>query len=180
MRLPIPCRVPLLLVLPFFTLSGCEHKNSPDANAGTSARISPAAEAIFTVMETFAAERSFAKARAAVIAESLDDRQLAAQVMMTGIDGRGSLKSDMRTLLEECPAGGIILFRYNLDTAPDEIRNLINECAALVTEGTVSAAAPAGIAPFVAVDHEGGSVNRFLPGGAVLPAALSYSLLAET
>jgi beta-N-acetylhexosaminidase len=83
----------------------------------------------------------------------------------------------MRILLDECPAGGIILFRYNLDTGADEIRSLIDGCAAIIKSGT-EAKAPAairgGIPPLVAVDHEGGTVNRFNSGVASLPAASSY------
>jgi beta-N-acetylhexosaminidase len=107
--------------------------------------------------------------RAALLAASLDDRLLAAQVIISGIDGRGTLSAGMRILLEECPAGGIILFRYNLDTETGAIQNLIAESAALIAP-----AGGAGIRPFVAVDHEGGAVNRFRPGVAPLPPAGSY------
>jgi len=103
--------------------------------------------------------------QAAHIAAALDDRQLAAQVIISGIDGKGHLTGDMRKLLTECPAGGIMLFKYNLDADNDAIRSLIAEAAASV--GTV-------IPPFVAADHEGGAVNRFRPGVAVLPPAGSY------
>lgn len=109
--------------------------------------------------------------RAVRIAAALDDRLLAAQVIISGIDGRGTLSAGMRTLLEECPAGGIILFRYNLDTETVAIQNLIAESAALIA--SPSGAGPE-IRPFVAVDHEGGAVNRFRPGVAELPPAGSY------
>ena len=112
-------------------------------------------------------EDSVARERAASIASALDDRQLAAQVIFTGIDGKGSLTRDMRILLSECPAGGIVLFRYNLDTDNGAIQKLIAESAALIADGN-------GIPPFVVVDHEGGKVNRFMPGAADLPAASSY------
>jgi beta-N-acetylhexosaminidase len=105
--------------------------------------------------------------RAGVIASALDDKLLAAQVIITGIDGKGKLSSDMRILLSECPAGGIMLFRYNLDTDDSAIQSLIAESVELITEGN-------NIPPFVVVDHEGGKVNRFRPGAADLPAAYSY------
>jgi beta-N-acetylhexosaminidase len=110
---------------------------------------------------------------AARIAASLDDRQLAAQVIISGIDGKGSLTEDMKILLKECPAGGIMLFRYNLDTDNDVIQNLITETAALIESGSM---AP----PFVAVDHEGGSVSRFRPGIADLPPSASYWKIAQS
>jgi len=124
-----------------------------------------------------------ARERAARIASALDDRQLAAQVIITGIDGKGSLTRDMKILLSECPAGGIMLFRYNLDTDNSAIQKLIAESSALIAEGnTVELAANASITipPFVVVDHEGGKVNRFMPGAADLPAAYSYWETAQS
>jgi beta-N-acetylhexosaminidase len=121
--------------------------------------------------------------QAARLAAALDDRLLAAQVIISGIDGRGTLSPDMELLLGECPAGGIVLFRYNLNTDTDTLKNLLAQCAALISAGTAAvpeheAEAP-GIPPFIAADHEGGSVNRFNPGVAALPPALSYWELAQ-
>jgi len=110
--------------------------------------------------------------RAIGLADGLDDRQLAAQVIISGIDGKGHLTADMRMLLAGCPAGGIMLFKYNLDADNDAIRELIAEAAALV-------GAEAAIPPFVAVDHEGGAVNRFRRGVADLPPAGSYGEMAQ-
>jgi beta-N-acetylhexosaminidase len=117
-----------------------------------------------------------ARERASGIASALDDRQLAAQVIISGIDGKGNLTRDMKILLSECPAGGIMLFRYNLDTDNSAIQKLIAESVTLISEGnTVELPATAvTIPPFVVVDHEGGKVNRFLPGAADLPNANSY------
>ena len=128
--------------------------------------------------------------RAVRIAAALDDRQLAAQVIVSGIDGRGRLAADMRLLLAECPAGGIMLFRYNLDTDDDAIRRLIAESSALVAQGATvdlgmddeadDAKETVSVYPFVAVDHEGGLVNRFRPGSMNLPPAASYWEAAQS
>ena len=120
--------------------------------------------------------------QASRIAARLDDRLLAAQVIISGIDGRGRLGREMRLLLAECPAGGIMLFRYNLDTANEQIQSLIAESAALVlaeTAALLEETDQPGIPPFVAVDHEGGVVNRFNPGVAALPPAGTYGEIAE-
>ena len=117
------------------------------------------------------------------LAAALDDRQLAAQMIISGIDGRGQLTRDMRILLTECPAGGIILFRYNLDTDNDAIQNLITESSSLVAQGNVvedDTQTTASIYPFVATDHEGRAVNRFRPGVADLPHAASYWEMAHS
>ena len=114
---------------------------------------------------------------AMLAASAMDDRQLSAQVIFTGIDGKGSLTRDMKILLSECPAGGIVLFKYNLDTDNAAIQKLVAESAALIAEGAVvelTEDTSFAIPPFVVVDHEGGKVNRFMPGTADLPSANSY------
>jgi len=110
--------------------------------------------------------------QAAAIAASLDDSALAAQVLMTGIEGRVSLSPAMRNLLSRIPAGGIMLFRGNLNTPKEGVRQLLSETSALVT-------GRAGIPPFIAVDHEGGLVHRFGPGIERLPSAYSFWELAQ-
>jgi beta-N-acetylhexosaminidase len=92
---------------------------------------------------------------------------------MTGIDGRAKLGGEMRRILEECPPGGIMLCKYNLDTPGDEVRSLLAECDALCLRA-------AGIPPFIAVDHEGGPVHRFGPGVGRLPSAASWEKLARS
>jgi beta-N-acetylhexosaminidase len=110
---------------------------------------------------------------AAAIAAALDDRLLAAQLIMSGIDGRAKLGGEMRRILEECPPGGIMLFKYNLDTPKEEVRSLLAECRALGLR-------TAGIPPFIAADHEGGPVHRFGPGVGRLPSAASWEDLARS
>ncbi|GHU90209.1 glycoside hydrolase family 3 [Spirochaetia bacterium] len=112
-----------------------------------------------------------AKERAAAIAASLDDRLLAGQVIMTGIDGKARLSADMKLILGQCPPGAIMLFRYNLDTPKNEVKNFLDECREFITLETGGA----GIPPFIAVDHEGGTVHRFGPGVTRLPAAAFWA-----
>jgi beta-N-acetylhexosaminidase len=163
----------IFLIAFFLSFSGCSPQSGA-AGAGDS--VVTAAE---SAIDAFAAERE----RAVRLAAALDDRLLAAQVIISGVDGRGALTRDMRTLLTECPAGGIILFRYNLDTETDAIQNLIAEGASLIASltrnGDEGETVRPGIPPFVAADHEGGAVNRFNAGVAALPAALAYWELAQ-
>ena len=107
------------------------------------------------------------RARAVEIAASLDDRLLAAQILICGIDGKGQLPPHIKELLAEFPAGGVMLFRYNLDTDNDAIRALVGETVSLIRKGC-------DVPPFIAVDHEGGTVNRFMRGVATLPSASTY------
>jgi beta-N-acetylhexosaminidase len=145
-------------VLCFLLFSSC-NKRINTANEST-APDEQESEKTETVIDPY-------KIRAEQIASSLDNRLLAAQVLICGIDGKGSLPPHMKLLLTESPPGGVMLFRYNLDTDNDSIRSLVSQTASLVTD-------EAGIAPFITVDHEGGTVNRFLPGTVDLPAANSY------
>ena len=112
------------------------------------------------------------RAQAAGIAASLDDSALAAQVLLTGIEGRASLTPAMRSLLSRIPVGGVMFFRGNLNTPKEDVRRLLSEATGLVAERT-------GIPPFMAVDHEGGLVNRFGPGVERLPSAYSFWELAQ-
>ncbi|MDR0290872.1 MAG: glycoside hydrolase family 3 protein [Treponema sp.] len=164
MRLTPPfLTLPLLLLLLF---SGCFGRDSADR----AVEVPSAAER--QAAEERAAKDKIFRHIAASIAASLDDRQLAAQVIISGIDGRGHLAEDMKMLLSECPAGGIILFRYNLNTDNAAIQSLIAESAALIASGS-------SVPPLVVVDHEGGAVNRFRVGVADLPPAASYWEMAH-
>jgi len=110
--------------------------------------------------------------QAAEIAASMSDSVLAAQVLLAGIDGKTKLTPAMRSILERVPTGGVVLFSYNLDTPKEDVKKLLAETTSLVKTG-------AGIAPFVAVDHEGGVVHRFGPGVERLPSAFSFWELAQ-
>jgi beta-N-acetylhexosaminidase len=105
--------------------------------------------------------------RAYEIASAMDEKLLASQVLVSGIEGKGKLSEAMRTLLLESPPGGVMLFRYNLDTDNDSIRALVAQTVNIIVEES-------GVPPFMAVDHEGRGVNRFLPGVADMPPAKVY------
>jgi beta-N-acetylhexosaminidase len=183
----------LIFPLVFFE---CTVKTAPDTAFAVKA---PETDA--PVLTEPDADETPARARAARIARALDNRLLAAQVIVSGVDGREHLTGVMRVLLEECPSGGIMLFRYNLNTGNKGVQNLTEEISAFIRAQTVfslsdSKESPSGdsgaeekiagteekapgIPPFIAVDHEGGNVSRFMPGVAVLPPAASYWELAQ-
>ena len=107
------------------------------------------------------------------LSSSMDNRLLVSQVIISGVDGRASLSQHMKTLFKEIPPGGVMFFSYNLNTSNDSIKSFINEIVTVIKDETTGGK-HLGIAPFVSVDHEGGGINRFLPGVARLPAASSY------
>jgi beta-N-acetylhexosaminidase len=114
-----------------------------------------------------------AAVRAAAIVSALDDRLLAALVILSGLDGSRSLGGAMKGLLEDCPAGGLVLFRYNLNAEKEDVKAFLAECASFIRMNAVP-----GIPPLIAVDHEGGPVHRFGPGVSRLPAATFWRDLA--
>jgi beta-N-acetylhexosaminidase len=92
---------------------------------------------------------------------------------MSGIDGNGALSPLMGRILEEVRPGGVILFRYNLDTDKEGVRRYMEAVSRLIADG------PAGIPPLIAADHEGGQVHRFGPGVGRLPAPAAYGEMAR-
>jgi beta-N-acetylhexosaminidase len=111
------------------------------------------------------------RVQAELLATSLDDRLLAAQVIMAGMDNKNYLSGDMKLILREIPPGAIVFFKYNLNTGKDEVRSFLKDCSELTF-------AVSGLTPFLAVDHEGGLVHRFGPEVEKLPAAASFLELA--
>ncbi len=91
---------------------------------------------------------------------SLSDRVLAGQRLMAGFDGT-CLNDDLKHLIRDLCAGGIILFSRNLD-GPDEIRDLCRSA--------MDYAAECGLPPlFIAIDQEGGQVARLKEPFTIFP-----------
>ena len=113
---------------------------------------------------------------AAALVSLMTDEQLAAQVIMAGVDARGPPDAAETERLRRIPAGAVMLFRKNLDTDAASIRRMTDRIRA---EAGLRLGEDARIEPFIAVDHEGGDVHRFTSGVERLPAPLSYFGLAE-
>nr|NJM02528.1 beta-N-acetylhexosaminidase [Desulfobacula sp.] len=76
---------------------------------------------------------------------------MAGQRLMLGFDGL-DLNDDLRHLIRDLGAGGLILFKRNIET-PDQVKALCESCRAY--------AKACGLPPlFIAVDQEGGTVAR--------------------
>lgn len=78
---------------------------------------------------------------------SLDDSQMAGQLLFIGIDG-ASLSDELARRLRSVSPGGIILFARNLVDA-EQVAAFCRELEALFP-----------VPPFLAIDQEGGRVNR--------------------
>lgn len=78
-------------------------------------------------------------------------KETAGQRLMLGFDGI-ALNDDIRHLIRDLGAGGLILFKRNIET-PDQVKALCESCRAY--------AKACGLPPlFIAVDQEGGTVAR--------------------
>ena len=76
--------------------------------------------------------------------------------VMLDVDGLSLTPAD-RELLREPAVGGLILFSRNYDS-PQQLTDLVDEVRALRSPS-----------PIIAVDHEGGRVQRFRDGFTAVP-----------
>ncbi|MDR2793137.1 MAG: hypothetical protein LBB61_05665, partial [Treponema sp.] len=109
------------------------------------------------------------KAAAERIVAGMNDRELSGQVLMTGVDGNTALSEPMKRLLHEYPVGALMLFGYNIAPDAQSIRDFLSDC-----RDTAS-----GVQLFIAVDHEGGLVQRFGDTVTRIPAAADFWQLAR-
>lgn len=111
------------------------------------------------------AARNTLRRQAEKLAAGLSLEAACGQVILTGIGGRGALDPASRLLLQTVPAGGIILFGFNVPEDAADLRPALDQAQ------TEARGSGAGIPLFVAIDHEGGDVFRFKRGMTVLPSA---------
>jgi beta-N-acetylhexosaminidase len=117
------------------------------------------------------------------IAGRFSDAELAGEVIMAGVDAAGTVSRDERERLARFMPGAMVLFGKNLRIPREKIQEMTTALSAARTrrvvfvEGGVEKSAA--LLPFIACDHEGGSVQRVTEGGARLPAPLSYGETAK-
>jgi beta-N-acetylhexosaminidase len=109
------------------------------------------------------------RAAAERIVAGMTERELAGQVLMTGVDGNTALSAQMKRLLHEYPVGALILFGYNIAPDAQSITGFLADCQN----------SAAGMPLFIAVDHEGGLVQRFGDTIERIPAPAEFWRLAE-
>ena len=110
--------------------------------------------------------------RAEQIVASMDRSTLAAQVLLASVEGRDSVPEITKQLLTDVPAGGIILFGYNMSSTVELTSNFIEELNNYITGISVP--------PFIAADQEGGRVMRFREKMALPPPLSYWEKLLET
>ena len=96
--------------------------------------------------------------------KSATDRELLGQVLMVFVPGT-SPNANAEKILKTAHPGAVILFAPNIAETPEKVREFTDF---IRKHGTVR-----GVAPFVSVDHEGGTVFRLKSNATRLPAALA-------
>lgn len=81
----------------------------------------------------------------------LSTADMAGQRLMLGFEGT-SLNSELKGLIRDCRAGGIILFKYNIES-PDQLKRLCTDAKKYARDCGLPEL-------FIAVDQEGGVVAR--------------------
>ncbi len=154
----------LYLCLCLCVFASCKTPRLPDA--GT-----PAFKASSGVLENSLIRKAGISAQARAIVDSMDDSDLAAQVLMVGVDGSSELSDKARRFLADLHPGAVLFFGYNLNSSMQVLSDF--------TDSIYEAAQVSGLGPFIAIDHEGGTVFRFQSGVTKLPSARSIGAGAD-
>ncbi len=158
------------LVVLFLTMSGpgCS-PSSTDRPAAA-----PATTAVTSAPTTIAPTTTTLSPTKEILA-GMTLRQKAAQVLLLGFSGT-ALTESTSALLKAGPPGGLLLLGYNVD-GTDQLRAL----TAALQGAAATGGLPVGL--LIAVDQEGGSVQRIHEGVPDLPSARTLgeeSTVAET
>ncbi|NOZ84790.1 MAG: hypothetical protein GXP49_00730 [Deltaproteobacteria bacterium] len=90
--------------------------------------------------------------------------QAAGQLLLTSVVGSREPTTESREVLEHVPIGGLVLFSYNLRGGPAGVTGLV----AKVQE--IALSRPPNLPYLIAIDHEGGRVQRLKRGFTRLPS----------
>ena len=91
---------------------------------------------------------------------SVDDKL--AQLLFVGFEGT-RVTSDLRHLVADWHVGGVVLYAQNVEST-EQVARLNHD---------IDEIAVGGVAPFIAIDQEGGSVQRLRAGVPQLPGAMA-------
>ncbi len=132
----------------------------------------------------FRARSVFADQRAGVYVAAMSRKTIAAQVLLTGLSGTEGLPADTKALLTELPAGGAMLFKYNLGYGARSARIFAGTIHAAIGSGAKDVGKFADgslfVPPLIAADQEGGLVHRYGNDATRLPAAAVFGKWSES
>lgn len=139
-------------------LAGCAQPPPPAAPDSAS---SPPAVASRTASPAYSPPPE-ALARAQAIASAMTPEQKAGQLILVEWDHDRSTLEDVAALVTSCSAGGVLYLGagWTMDNA------------ALASAALAGAKTVPDVRPFIAMDQEGGAVQRLKTGAATIPSAL--------
>ena len=94
--------------------------------------------------------------------DAMSSEQQVAQLLIVGFDGTVA-GHDLKRMIKKWGVGGVVLYKRNIRSA-SQTRDLTRAIKTLAGHRTM---------PFVAVDHEGGTVQRLKSGVALLPGNMA-------
>jgi len=103
----------------------------------------------FSPFDLFESE---ARLKARSILTSLTIEEKCASLLFVAYGGSNRLTAEFASRYQKYPVGGVILFAYNIPSGAEALMEL--------TGGIRKVGAERGIVPFIAIDHEGGTVLR--------------------
>lgn len=117
------------IVLVALILGSC-NGNAGDSQSSDSRDSREAARQKKAALQVEAATERRYRERSLRIARSLAPEALAAQVLMSGVEGKEEPSPDMKELLSEIPLGALMLFKYNIADSPRSVHAFIAQCTA--------------------------------------------------
>jgi beta-N-acetylhexosaminidase len=150
----------VVLIASAALLVGCDGDTSVGSTTGPTASLSSSTTSTSTTAVT---SSTTLLSKAEAILRRMNLREKAAQVLLLALDGT-TLLPDTRELLLESPPGGLLLLSRNV-SGVDQLRSLTAAAQEVAAEGGSE------VGLFIAVDQEGGSVQRIRLGVPPVPAA---------
>ena len=103
------------------------------------------------------------------LAARMETRALAGQVIMAGVTGAGQMPDWNERFIRELAPGAVVLFGFNVSEKPWDMVSYLDTVRSACTT----------VAPFIAIDHEGGPVFRFKAGLTRLPAPRDIGVVGD-
>ncbi len=156
----------IALLLPALAAQGCSDPAETASGTKPGSTLTPTSVANTTTLPTPATSQSTTTTQPTpeeMMLGKLTLRDKAAQVLLLTFEG-STLLPATRQLLEENPPGGLLLLGRNIES-PSQLAALTSALQQTATAGGSE------IGLFIAVDQEGGSVQRIHSGAPTVPAA---------
>jgi len=104
----------------------------------------------FLPLDLFESEARLKEARSILTSLSIEEK--CASLLLVAYGGSNRLTAEFASRYQKYPVGGVLFFAYNIPPTAEALMELTGGIGRVGAEG--------GIVPFIAIDHEGGTVLR--------------------